>query len=330
MKQQQQQQQQENKEDGDTSKQNDKKFTTLTKRQTQLKKLVDDSFSKLRGGVHLGQDRFMREYWMLNKSGGVYIESSPLVLQEDKKKQEEIEIKEEEKVIKKEETQEEIVLDLSCKKSNVEEKNDKEDVVVEPKVEIKDLNDLIIVQNTTNNQTITNDYESHQQLQLNLNSKLLSTLTYKNMEILILDYLQHKNEQTIDKSIYMNGTWWVIDEKKLVQQLENCLAKRGFREQMLAKNLLLHREQLNEDETYKKMKNRLESDENDVINENSVSVAASKNRLLTTQDDYEDILDLNEKKFKQSERDLLDAVYSLEDRIFSANLQSKYSKNDFN
>jgi hypothetical protein len=33
--------------------------------------------------VHLGQNRFMREKWMLNKTGGVYTESSPLVLQED-------------------------------------------------------------------------------------------------------------------------------------------------------------------------------------------------------------------------------------------------------
>ena len=378
-----QQQQQQNGNDvdniEDTSKQNDKKLTNLNKRQIQLKELVDDSFNKLRGGVHLGQDRYMRNYWLLNKSGGVYVESSaetPIKTIKDEcvefKKEEPVKVEVEDSVSKSEENAVskveneikterqtsvagEIPLDLSCKKVIKEEEVPIEDApvaVVEEdnvNIEIKDLNDLLIVQPKSENGAIDNQTidTKIQQLQLNLNSKLLSKLTYKNMETLILNYLQYSNEQEIDKSVYMNGSWWVIDEKKLIQQLENCLAKRGIRERILAKNLLTYKEQLSDENMYDKMKKFLESDENDVLAETvsiddtgkkltkstsstSTTVTGSfKNRLIVSFDDYEDIMDLNERKFKQSERDVLDMVYSLEQRIFNANLQSKFtSKND--
>ena len=142
-----------------------------------------------------------------------------------------------------------------------------------------------------------------------------------------MDYLQHSDEQIIDKKVYMNGSWWIIDEKKLVQQLENCLAKRGIRERSLAKNLLVYKEQLNDDEKIVRMKTLLESDENDVVLDDDDGDKKLKlnfkQKLITSIDDFDEFLELNERRFKQSEREILDLVYLLEDRIFNANLQLK-------
>ena len=53
----------------------EKKLVQIDKKRAVLKRTYDKCLNKLRSGVHLGQDRFMRHYWSLVNAGGIYVEA---------------------------------------------------------------------------------------------------------------------------------------------------------------------------------------------------------------------------------------------------------------
>jgi hypothetical protein len=56
----------------------EKKISQLEKRRFQIKTDYDQMSGKLRSGIHLGFDRFVRSYWQLTNTGGVLVEALSL------------------------------------------------------------------------------------------------------------------------------------------------------------------------------------------------------------------------------------------------------------
>ena len=86
---------------------------------------------------------------------------------------------------------------------------------------------------------------------LKYNDPQVFDLTFRQIEILVRDQLEHKHSLTVDKK-YLNPSllenrkesglvtsskWWLCDNEVLFKQLNDCLSKRGYRERLLGKSL---------------------------------------------------------------------------------------------
>jgi hypothetical protein len=295
----------------------DKKVAELTKRQQELKKQIYLTQRKLRNGIYLGQDRYKRNYWILNRCGGVYLESynSDYSYLNGERVADEVEVKTETEAC---ETSE-IPLDLSVKKTmqnNTEHEDDLEEGEIKRK---KTANgDLIIV---NPNQQPANSFQQPN-IQLNLNSKLLKKINFKQMEQVVLSCLQHKKPQQINANEYMSFKWWFIDNKKDLSELDKALAKRGIRERNLARVLCNFRDLLLDDNEsiYEKLKDFLAVEADAGANSDQHTNDAKLNKRLK-------IMNNDDLQYKY-EYEILNLIYDLEDRIYNANLQSKADLND--
>jgi hypothetical protein len=227
----------------------------------------------------------------------------------------------------------EIPLDLSVKKSQKTKPDVRSYIDDLEEGEIKrpiDLaNDLIEVPNQS--QWLVNSY-LQPNIQLNMNSKLLKKINYKQMEAVIVDYLQHKQPQPIDKAEFMDSKWWLIDEKSKFIEFDKCLAKRGIRERHLAKLFCNFRDLLLDEteEIYKSLREFMAIGNTAADQQTDINSDASEQQQQ--QHTTSESVKLNKRiKMKASNHDLkhkyeyelLNMVYDLEDRIYNANLQAK-------
>lgn len=140
-------------------------------------------------------------------------------------------------------------------------------------------------------------------LKLNTNNPAdVLNLSFKHIQILVKHKLQYKNPIAIDKQylsdqIDSSSKWWICESQKLTQ-FKNSLSKRGFREKNLLKNL---------------SKIKLLDEEKDSRNE-------KLNSLFKDFQMNKQKISLNQMIHKEKVK-LMKQVYSLEDKVFGANLQ---------
>ena len=299
----------------------DKKLTQIDKKRIQVKQSHDKCLNKLRSGIHLGQDRYLRHYWSLNHIGGVLIEATSrasigsIYLSDDS-----------------------VQLDPNIKEEIKLEAEDQEEEFT-----IKNYSHLI--------ERISNDDPF--KFVLKFNDDQIVNLTFRHIEYLVRNQIQQKKADKIDKKYLNNHTdchpvaknqsfkWWLCDNELIFKQLIDCLAKRGYREKLLAKCL----SKLNEDNFTNSNSSVVLTDTNGelTLNDSSLFNRISNNlgnlqmfermqsffREFTTQNEPNNQRSLNHLK-QQEYRDrtkVLKQLYALEDRVFKANLQQPMDKN---
>ena len=109
-------------------------------------------------------------------------------------------------------------------------------------------------------------------LYLNVNSKKMNSITYEEMESLLMKEIELDHKMHIDQEKYMSGSWWCLNDTEQINALESALAKRGIRERYLAKNLNLFKDQLNDKAFFEKLTSFL-GDQSNSINNNSENLA---------------------------------------------------------
>jgi len=207
----------------------DKKLCQIEKKRVHVKQSYEKCLNKLRSGVHLGQDRYLRHYWSLNHIGGVLIEASSkasigsIYLSDDSYQLMPLDEK-------KEEEQEQL---------KQEEMKNKETLNEEDQV-IKNYSHLIERFST----------EDPFKFTLKFNNDEVASLTFRQIEYLVRNEIQQKklekikrkylnSNETAKSVVLKNSTskWWLCDNELIFKQLIDCLAKRGYREKSLAKCL---------------------------------------------------------------------------------------------
>lgn len=319
----------------------EKKLTQNEKKRLQVKQSYDKCLNKLRSGIHLGQDRYLRHYWSLSHVGGILIESASqasigsIYLSDDS-----VQLMPllEDDVVKKEE----------------EENNQiKTGEDLEEESAIQKYSHLIERFSTDDPFKFT----------LKFNDEEIANLTYRQIEYLVRNEIQQKKPEKIDpkylnhqnNSIILKNTsskWWLCENEIMFKQLIDCLAKRGYREKLLVKCLT----KLNEENFINSNSFAAFTDSN-TNNESLTSTTESINptvfnRITNNLGNIQMFERLNNffkdfiantqqpssqqalKKFlnqlKQQEyrekTKVLKQMYALEDRVFKANLQQPTEK----
>jgi len=233
----------------------EKKLTQIDKKRIALKRTFDKCLNRLRSGVHLGQDRYMRHYWSLVNTGGIYVESCQLAgpgsyyFSDDSN----------------------LLSENTNRPTSVKEENIQEEIVTQQVVSnlLNDLitrleheNENVIKEETPSEETNESEEEvlkkySHLierlsdddpfKFLLNSNHPEVNSLTFRQIEILIKNQIQLKAPQPIDNK-YLNsdshnsvvstsGKWWLCTNTNMLKCLMDCLCKRGYREKGLTKSL---------------------------------------------------------------------------------------------
>ena len=265
----------------------DKKLAQFDKKRIEIKQDHDRCANKLRSGMHLGQDRYLRHYWSLASSGGIFIEATSkcgpgsLYLSEDSTQ-----------LLPNE------ALDPAQSAAETDE-----DMAVKnyshfiERLSIEDPFKFILKSNLPE----------------------VLQLTFRDIEHLIKNQIQFKQPQNIDAK-YLNASplcsskWWICDNEVLLKQLIDCLGKRGYRERALAKCLMkfneencLH-ESLTTSDQPKGINQVFEKVQNFFKDFDCSTASTASSSQLSAQEYREQLK-------------LLKYVYALEDRVFTANLQ---------
>jgi len=316
---------------GNGSKQMEKKIANLGKKHAAVNKSVDEAYSKLRCGTFLGQDRYYRNYWVLSKCGGVFLEPSQNIKQIVEPLTKNSQIKAENMEIGTENGEIKVgsgfePLDLSCKKA--------EEIPNTFKIaEIDELDDVILSEAPASFSTTPTCFINQQlSVYLNTNSKQLNKISYDEMETRIIKSIECEKPAPIDAHVFMNDTWWALGDRNLLAQLDNALAKRGIRERYLAKNLATHRDLLSDETIYEKMSKfvSLSTASGTDSSDQQTCDEASQPKLtrkLSSRKMGEDNEPVNIDNLKQKlTLKIVQEVYALEDRVFTAKLQNKANK----
>jgi len=166
------------------------------------------------------------------------------------------------------------------------------------------------------------------ELALNSHHPDCTQLSFTQIEHLVRHSIQFKQPRHIPDNLIDTATWWKCDTQVLLSQLSDCLSKRGYREKELAKSI----NKLNEENQTDMIQANL--DNPSTLNNLSCDQAASSNHqrmFEKTQQIFRDVSsdlvnttkkseDVNKQIYREQIK-VLKYVYSLEDRVFGANLQ---------
>ena len=289
----------------------DKALAQLEKKRAELKNDLDKCSNRLRSGKHLGQDRYLRNYWSLNTTGAILIQAS----------------------------------EESTAPGSMYYSGDSEMLVANPaELDVKEIVDELLdrVVDVREDELKCVDKYAHVierhavdnpfRISLNVQHPDVTKLSFRQLEQLVRDHIQHKRPQRIDGK-YLNergskeSKWWLCDNEVLFKQLVDCLSKRGYREKDLLKNLCKFNEEYlhllpsswtdeagieakeagESNQVFGKLKNMVK----DFSGEDACSSGSKKQRDI---------------QVYREQMKVLKYVYALEDRVFSANLQQAASK----
>ena len=230
----------------------EKKLTQIDKKRIGLKRTFDKCLSKLRSGVHLGQDRYMRHYWSLVNTGGIYVESCKLAgpgsyyFSEDSNRL----IENSHQTPKGEEETPDTKQIVSHLLDELITKLEKGqcDVKQEPLDEANEIEEEVLRKYSYLIERLADDDPF--KFLLNSNHPDVNSLTFRQIEILIKNQIQLAVPQAIDNK-YLNdddnsqhksilstsGKWWLCTNVNMLKSLMDCLCKRGYREKALTKSL---------------------------------------------------------------------------------------------
>lgn len=290
----------------------DKTLTQLEKKRVQLKNESEKCSNRLRSGKYLGQDRYLRHYWSLSSSGAIHIEASgkstapgTIYYSDDSK-------------LLADDPNDLLKFEDAVIKDVIDGLIDK---VEQGSVEKMDETESETIKKYSH---LVERLSSDNPFKLSLNTQNCDAikLTFRQIEQLIRNEIQYKQPQRIDeKYLSIDDTesrskWWVCDNETLFKQLIDCLSKRGYREKALLKCL----NKLNE-ENQQSVTDDIDQQGN---SQNGPVHAYGKlkefisniNETSTTSKSNTQNIQIYREQMK-----VLKYVYSLEDRVFTANLQ---------
>lgn len=279
----------------------EKKLVQIDKKRQALKRTFEKCLQRLRSGQHLGQDRFMRHYWSLINSGGIFIES--------------------------------------CSKSAgpgsyyfTDDPNpSNSDQIVSNLMEdlLQNLeSDEVLEKYSCLIERSSNDDPF--KFSLKTNMPLVETLTFREIEILVKNEIQLKQPQVIDETKYFNtGGWWLCENANMLKDLTESLCKRGFREKNLSKSL----HKLCEENFQSIVAINGSDDQESTFYQNRYLNNAGNLQMFEKQKKLFTDLVTNPQCHAQLEQKeqskILKQIHSLEDRVFKSNLQKvNHQKNE--
>jgi hypothetical protein len=287
----------------------EKNLNQIEKKRTNLRKTYEKASNKLRSGTHLGQDRYMRHYWMLANTGGILIESTK------PKSSDLVSYAGPGSVYYSQDTQL-----LSDQNDEIDIENLMTDML--DRVEHNDIDKP--THEKYSHLIMKNESGDPYQIKLNIFHPDFLHLSFSQLEKLIKHEINFNVPQKISTKSYLNSNFWLCDNENLFKQLIQCLSKRGQREKLLSKSLTKLNEEYftilneqNSDSNVNKMFDKLSQFYKDFIQSKStLTERLSKNESIKI--NSKKIDELNTKKEKTK---LLKQIYSIEDKVFNANLQ---------
>ena len=219
----------------------EKKLTQIDKKRLALKRTHDNCLNKLRSGVHLGQDRYMRHYWSLVNAGGIYVESCQLARPGS------FYFSEDSHLLLENSNQNRIESNANANEAENADKiisNLLDDLI--SKVELNQVDEL-----AESEEQVLRKYsglierlsdDDPFRFTLKTNHPDVNNLSFRQIEILIQNEIQLKTPQKISLK-YLNPNesgndkWWLCSSANMLKCLMDCLCKRGYREKALIKSL---------------------------------------------------------------------------------------------